>query len=53
MLFNHTPTGLSHTFDDDRLIADTGLIPLVKLAQDTNRLFAVEGVAGVRAAVVR
>lgn len=35
MLFNHTPTGLSHTFDDERLIADTGLIPLVKLAQDT------------------
>ncbi|SMX98508.1 hypothetical protein [Brevibacterium antiquum] len=34
MLFNHIPTGLSHTFDDERLIADTELILLVKLAQD-------------------
>ena len=41
MLFNHTPTGLSHTFDDERLIADTGLIPLVKLAQDTGLPTAV------------
>ena len=41
MLFNHTPTGLSHTFDDERLIADTGLIPLIKLAQDTGLPTAV------------
>lgn len=41
MLFNHTPTGLSHTFDDERLITDTGLIPLIKLAQNTGLPTAV------------
>ncbi|SMY03355.1 hypothetical protein [Brevibacterium aurantiacum] len=41
MLLNHTPTGLSYTFDDERLIADTGLIPLVRLAQDAGLPTAV------------
>ena len=43
MLFNHTPTSLSHTVDDERLIADAGLIPLMKLAQDTGLPRAVAG----------
>ena len=33
MLFNHTPTAVSHSFDDENLTATTGLVPIMGLAQ--------------------
>ena len=34
VLFNHTPTAVSHTFDDENLTAATGLVPIMGLAQN-------------------
>ena len=34
MLFNHTPTAVSHSFDDANLTATTGLVPIMGLAQN-------------------
>ena len=34
MLFNHTPTTVSHSFDDTNLTAATGLVPTMALAQN-------------------
>ena len=33
VLFNHTPTAVSHSFDDENLTATTGLVPIMGLAQ--------------------
>ncbi|AMT95264.1 transposase [Brevibacterium linens] len=33
VLFNHTPTSVSHSFDDGNLTATTGLVPIMGLAQ--------------------
>nr|BFF05802.1 hypothetical protein GCM10023233_07710 [Brevibacterium otitidis] len=38
MLFNHTPTAVSHSFDDENLIATTGLVPIMGLAQKAGLL---------------
>nr|BFF06268.1 IS1380-like element IS1677 family transposase [Brevibacterium otitidis] len=38
MLFNHTPTAVSHSFDDENLIATTGLVPIMCLAQKAGLL---------------
>jgi hypothetical protein len=38
VLFNHTPTAVSHSFDDENLIATTGLVPIMGLAQKTGLL---------------
>ena len=34
VLFNHTPTAVSHSFDDTNLTATTGLVPIMGLAQN-------------------
>ena len=34
VLFNHTPTAVSHSFDDENLTATTGLVPIMTLAQN-------------------
>lgn len=34
MLFIHTPTAVSHSFDDTNLTASTGLVPIMALAQN-------------------
>lgn len=34
VLFNHTPTAVSHSFDDRNLTAATGLVPIMTLAQN-------------------
>jgi hypothetical protein len=34
VLFNHTPTTVSHSFDDENFTATTGLVPIMALAQN-------------------
>ena len=38
MLFNHTPTSVSHHFDDENLTATAGLVPIMGLAQKADLL---------------
>lgn len=38
MLFNHTPTAVSHSFDDTNLTAGTGIVPIIALARNTGLL---------------
>jgi hypothetical protein len=38
VLFNHTPAAVSHSFDDENLIATTGLVPIMGLAQKAGLL---------------